>query len=130
VIKWPGVIKPGTVKNQLFVALDWVPTFVDIAGGPKADGLKKADRGGPISGHRQDHARWLRPARLPRGQVRKIGPRPLLLFLGRNAVRRALKELEPKSSRHCSRQRATTSARCWRRSRRPMPATQATSRPS
>jgi arylsulfatase A-like enzyme len=41
VIKWPGVIKPGTVKNQLFAALDWVPTFVDIAGGPKGDGLKQ-----------------------------------------------------------------------------------------
>ena len=27
-------IRPGTVKNQLFAALDWVPTFVDIAGGP------------------------------------------------------------------------------------------------
>jgi len=41
VIRWPGVIKPGTVKNQLFAALDWLPTFVDIAGGPKGDGLKK-----------------------------------------------------------------------------------------
>ena len=33
VIRWPGVIKPGTVKDQLFAALDWVPTLVDIAGG-------------------------------------------------------------------------------------------------
>ena len=40
VIRWPGHIKPGTVKNQLFAALDWVPTFVDIAGGLKGDGLK------------------------------------------------------------------------------------------
>src|SRR6201999_834652 len=41
VVRWPGHIKPGTVKNQLFAALDWLPTFVDIAGGPKGDGLKK-----------------------------------------------------------------------------------------
>jgi len=41
VIRWPGHIKPGTVKDQLFAALDWVPTFVDIAGGPKGDGLKQ-----------------------------------------------------------------------------------------
>jgi arylsulfatase A-like enzyme len=41
VIRWPGHIKPDTVYNQLFAALDWVPTFVDIAGGPKGDGLKK-----------------------------------------------------------------------------------------
>ena len=41
VIRWPGVIKPGTVFTQLFAALDWMPTLVEIAGGPKADGLKK-----------------------------------------------------------------------------------------
>ena len=41
VIRWPGVIKPGTVHSQLFAALDWVPTLVDIAGGPKGDGLKQ-----------------------------------------------------------------------------------------
>jgi arylsulfatase A-like enzyme len=41
VIRWPGHIKPGTVKNQIFSSLDWVPTFVNIAGGPKGDGLKK-----------------------------------------------------------------------------------------
>jgi arylsulfatase len=41
VIRWPGHIKPGTVKNQMFASLDWLPTFVDIAGGPKGDGLKK-----------------------------------------------------------------------------------------
>jgi arylsulfatase len=41
VVRWPGHIKPGTVKNQMFAALDWLPTFVDIAGGPSGDGLKQ-----------------------------------------------------------------------------------------
>ncbi|MEH2669660.1 arylsulfatase [Bradyrhizobium elkanii] len=41
VIRWPGVIKPGTVKNEMFSALDWLPTFVEIAGGPKGDALKQ-----------------------------------------------------------------------------------------
>src|SRR6516162_967063 len=41
VIRWPGVIRPGTVKNEMFASLDWLPTFVNIAGGPKGDGLKK-----------------------------------------------------------------------------------------
>jgi len=50
VIKWPGHIKPGTVKNQLFAALDWVPTFVDIAGGPTGDGLKKQIEAGQYPG--------------------------------------------------------------------------------
>jgi arylsulfatase A-like enzyme len=40
VVRWPGHIKPGTVKNQLFAALDWLPTLVEIAGGPKGDELK------------------------------------------------------------------------------------------
>jgi arylsulfatase A-like enzyme len=41
VIRWPGHIKPGTVKDQMFAALDWLPTLVDIDGGPKGDALKK-----------------------------------------------------------------------------------------
>ena len=36
VIRWPGHIKPGTVKNQLFAALDWVPTLVEIVAVPRA----------------------------------------------------------------------------------------------
>jgi arylsulfatase A-like enzyme len=50
VIRWPGVIRPGTVKNQLFAALDWLPTFVDIAGGPKGDGLKQQIEAGQYPG--------------------------------------------------------------------------------
>jgi arylsulfatase A-like enzyme len=50
VIRWPGVIEPGTVKNQLFAALDWLPTLVDIAGGPKGDGLKKQIEAGQYPG--------------------------------------------------------------------------------
>jgi arylsulfatase A-like enzyme len=41
VVRWPGVIKPGTVKNQMFAALDWVPTLVEIAGGPKGNALNE-----------------------------------------------------------------------------------------
>src|SRR6516164_4536969 len=50
VIRWPGVIKPGAVHNQMFAALDWLPTFVDIAGGPKGDGLKKQIEAGQYPG--------------------------------------------------------------------------------
>jgi arylsulfatase len=50
VIRWPGHIKPGTVFNQLFAALDWMPTLVDIAGGPKGDGLKSEIEAGKYSG--------------------------------------------------------------------------------
>ena len=62
VIRWPGHIEPGTVKTDIFASLDWVPTLVDIAGGPKGDGLKKEIEAGAVSRHRQDHAGWCRPA--------------------------------------------------------------------
>ena len=80
VVRWPGHIKPGTVKNQLFAALDWVPTLVEIAGGPKGDGLKQQIEAGQYPGHRQDDARWRQSARLSGGQVGEVGARLLLLL--------------------------------------------------
>jgi len=50
VVRWPGVIRPGTVKNQLFAALDWVPTLVDIAGGAKANELRTRIEAGQYPG--------------------------------------------------------------------------------
>jgi arylsulfatase len=41
VIRWPGHIKPGTVYTEMFASFDWMPTLVELAGGPKGDGLKK-----------------------------------------------------------------------------------------
>ena len=41
VIRWPGHIQRGTLFTEMFASLDWLPTFVEIAGGPKEDGLKK-----------------------------------------------------------------------------------------
>jgi arylsulfatase A-like enzyme len=50
VIRWPGVIKPGTVNSEIFASLDWLPTLVNIAGGPKGDALKKQIEAGGYSG--------------------------------------------------------------------------------
>jgi arylsulfatase len=50
VIRWPGHIKPGTVLNDIFASLDWLPTLVDIAGGPKGDGLKEQIEAGSYPG--------------------------------------------------------------------------------
>jgi arylsulfatase len=33
-VRWPGVIKPGTVTNELVSHNDWVPTLTSIAGEP------------------------------------------------------------------------------------------------
>src|SRR5947207_12459034 len=50
VIRWPGVIKQGTIFKEMFSSLDWVPTFVEIAGGPKGDELNKQIMGGKYKG--------------------------------------------------------------------------------
>jgi arylsulfatase A-like enzyme len=50
VVRWPGHIEPGTVKNDIFASLDWLPTLVDIAGGPKGNELKAQIEAGTYPG--------------------------------------------------------------------------------
>ncbi|HTB25741.1 MAG TPA: sulfatase-like hydrolase/transferase, partial [Puia sp.] len=48
VVRWPGVIKPGTNFTDIFSAEDWLPTFVAAAGGdPK---LRENARNGVQAG--------------------------------------------------------------------------------
>ena len=46
----PACIKPGTVKNQMFAALDWLPTLVELAGGPKGNALNEQIMAGRYPG--------------------------------------------------------------------------------
>ena len=39
-VRWPGHIKPGTLLTKMFASLDWLPTLVEIGGGPKGNDLK------------------------------------------------------------------------------------------
>jgi arylsulfatase len=50
VVRWPGHIPAGTVASEMFASLDWLPTLVDIAGGPKGDSLKKEIEAGTYPG--------------------------------------------------------------------------------
>jgi arylsulfatase len=34
-VRWPGKIQPGSVSNEIVSHLDWLPTFVAMAGDPK-----------------------------------------------------------------------------------------------
>jgi arylsulfatase len=34
-VRWPGVIKPGTVSNEIVSNLDWLPTLLAAAGEPE-----------------------------------------------------------------------------------------------
>jgi arylsulfatase A-like enzyme len=45
-----GVIKPGTIKDDIFASLDWLPTFVEIAGGPKGNALNEQIMAGRYPG--------------------------------------------------------------------------------
>jgi arylsulfatase len=49
-IRWPGHIKPGTVLNDIFASYDWMPTFVEIAGGAKGNDLNKQIMAGKYPG--------------------------------------------------------------------------------
>ena len=35
IVKWPGKVKPQTINNGIFDSMDWLPTLVEAAGGPK-----------------------------------------------------------------------------------------------
>jgi arylsulfatase len=42
IVRWPGVIKPGTIVNDVMSNEDWVPTFLAAAGDPEVkEKLKK-----------------------------------------------------------------------------------------
>jgi arylsulfatase A-like enzyme len=50
VIRWPGVIKPGTLFTKTFASLDWFPTLVEIAGGAKGNALNEQIMAGKYPG--------------------------------------------------------------------------------
>ena len=94
VVRWPGHIKPGTIYKEMFASFDWMPTFVEIAGGPKGDELNKQIDGREVPELCEDPAGGRESDRLPDQQDRQVGARDVHLLLGRHAVGRALQELE------------------------------------
>ena len=101
VIRWPGHIKPGTIFNDIFASLDWLPTFVEIARRSQGQRAERADHGRQVPGHRQDEARRYQPDRLPDGQVGEVGTRRLLLLLGLASRRRCATRTGRCTSRWC-----------------------------
>lgn len=50
-VRWPaGGIRAGTIKNDMFAALDWLPTLVSLAGGDKGDALNSRIMAGNYPG--------------------------------------------------------------------------------
>jgi arylsulfatase A-like enzyme len=49
VVKWPGVIKPGSIANEIIAGEDWMPTLMAAAGDPNVkekllQGMKVGDK--------------------------------------------------------------------------------------
>ncbi|MBB3542535.1 MULTISPECIES: arylsulfatase [unclassified Rhizobium] len=41
-VRWPGVVKPGTEVNEIVTLMDWMPTFASVAGIPDVKEQMKA----------------------------------------------------------------------------------------
>lgn len=89
VIRWPGVIKPGTVYNDIISHEDWLPTFLAAAGVP--DVVEKLKKGYRASGKTwKVHLDGYNFMPYFKGEVPK-GPRDQIFYFGQagelNAVR-------------------------------------------
>ncbi len=88
-VRWPGVIKPGTIYNDIISQEDWMPTLAAAAGDPNVvDKLKKGYQtaGKTFKVHADGHNF------LPyfRGEVAK-GPRDTIYYFGQGGELNALR---------------------------------------
>ncbi len=88
-VRWPGVIKPGTLVNEIFSQEDWLPTFLAAAGEPNI--VEKLKEGYKANGKTfKVHADGYNFLPYFNGDV-KDGPREQILYFGAggelNAVR-------------------------------------------
>ena len=88
-VRWPGVIKPGTLVNEIFSQEDWMPTLLAAAGEPNI--VEKLKQGHKANGKTfKIHADGYNFIPFLKGDVKK-GPREQILYFGQggelNAVR-------------------------------------------
>ena len=94
VIRWPGVIRPGTVKRRDLRFARLGANARQHRRRPEGRRTEEADRGRPVSGHRQNDTRWRRPdANILEGKS-KVGARYVLLLFRQGPFGRPLQELE------------------------------------
>jgi arylsulfatase len=89
VIRWPGVIKPGTIYNDIISHEDWLPTFLAAAGVP--DIVEKLKKGYQANGKTwKVHMDGYNYLPFFKGKVKKA-PREQIFYFGQggelNAVR-------------------------------------------
>jgi len=88
-VRWPGVIKPGTVYNDIIALIDWMPTLVAAAGEPNV--VDKLTKGYQANGKTfKIHADGYNFLPYFKGEVPK-GPRDTIYYFSQggemNAVR-------------------------------------------
>jgi len=88
-VRWPGVIKPGTLVNEIFSQEDWMPTFLAAAGEPNV--VEKLKEGYKANGKTfKIHADGYNFLPYFKGDAKK-SPREEILYFGQggelNAVR-------------------------------------------
>ncbi len=88
-VRWPGVIKPGTIVNDIFSQEDWLPTLLAAAGEP--DIVEKLKQGYQANGKTwKVHLDGYNFLPFFKGEVKK-GPREEIFYFGQggdlNAVR-------------------------------------------
>ena len=76
VMRWPGVIEPGTVNNEICAHEDLLPTFLAAAGEP--DIVEKCRKGYTVGRHDiQGAPRWLQPAAGVPGEAGRVAAQAL-----------------------------------------------------
>ena len=88
-VRWPGVIKPGTIVNEIFSQEDWLPTLLAAAGEP--DIVEKVAKGYTANGKTwKAHLDGYNFLPYFRGEAKK-GPREEIFYFGQggdlNAIR-------------------------------------------
>ena len=111
VIRWPGVIRPGTVKNADLRLARLAADIGRHRRRPEGQWAEEPDRGRPVSRHRQDDARRRQPARLPGREVARSRRAIRSSTIPARTLRRSATRTGRCTSRWCpTRRRASLSA--------------------
>ena len=114
VVRWPGAIRPGTVKNDIFASLDWLPTLVNIAGGAKGDALNRRIEAGSYPGIVKTTLDGVDQPEYLDGTFGEVGARHLLLLFGQATRRRCATRTGRCTSRWCPTHRLASFRACSR----------------
>ena len=93
-VRWPGVIRPGTIKNEIFASLDWLPTLANIAGGDKGDALNKRIMAGSYPGIVKTKLDGVDQTEYLAGRSEKSARDTFFYYSGKDPSRGPLQELE------------------------------------